>query len=482
MKKLLLIGLTAAMTVSFTSCKEKKAEVADDTTVSWHMMFQEQDDLQAVENEINKRISGKLGAKVDIIRQDPSTYNQKIQVMFASGESFDLCWMSPGAGYHNYAAKGALMPLNDLIDKYARKSYEQIPEKFWDAAKIDGEIYGFLNYQIVGRQFGYVMQKDMVDESGFDYQNMKEYKDIEPLLKYINENSPTDITLGLFGGSNYENCLTSYGIEQIAKIGGIRVGDESFKVFNIYEQPEYPELCKLMRDWYNKGYIEKDAATITNGLEMRKKGIVKVWWDMTGPGFEPTFEAGCGGKPVYTKVIVPPIVTSDNIIATMNSISKTSKHPEKAMQLLEMVNTNENDVYNLLCFGIEGMHYKKTGENRIELTENSKYYPNIAWAWGNQFNAYLMPGQDDDLWEKTKELNNTAQTSELLGFCFNTDKVKSQISQVTSVINEYDSLLGTGMVDPEEKYDEFVKKMKTAGSDEIIAELQAQINEWKGLN
>lgn len=482
MKKLLALVLALVMVCGFTACNNNNGtgeETANADAVSWYMMFPEQEDLQLVEDELNNRISEKLGTTVDIMRLDPAAYNQKTNVMFASGEVFDLCWMSPGAGYYNYATKGALMPMNDLIAEYAPLSYAAVPEKFWDAARVDGEIYGFLNYQIVGRQFGFVMDQEMVKAANFDYESMTNYKDIEPLLSYVHENHPDDIAYGRFNGSSYSNHFNSWGMIPITELCCFRADDENITVLSSYEQPEYLELCKSMRDWYEKGYIEPDAATITNNVELRKGGKIKCWFDMTGPGFEPTFEAGTGGRPVYTKVVVDPLVTSENIIATMNSISATSKKPEKAMQLLEMVNQNEEDIYNLLCFGIEGKHYTKVGENRIELAEDTKYYPNIAWAWGNQFNAYLMPGQPDNLWEMTKELNANADISPLMGFCFNSEPVKTQVSQLTSVVDEYDSILGTGTVEPTEKYDEFIAKLKAAGIDDVVAEMQRQIDEWR---
>lgn len=480
MKRILAFMTAIFMAFVAAGCGGNEPESAGsaEEVVTWHMMFQEQEDLQMVEDEINNRIGDKLGAKLDIIRIDPSSYTQKMQIMFAASEVFDLCWMSPGTGYNSFVEKGALMPMNSLIEQYAPKSYAAIPENFWDAARINGEIYGFLNYQIVGRQFGYVLQQDMLDESGFDPSTIEEYTDIEPLLAYIHENHPEYMAIGIIGASFYENLMSLNHMEQIITGVGYRTDGDTIEIINLYEQPEYLELCRVMRDWYNKGYIEKDAATITNSLELRKKGIVKTWWDMTGPGFEPTFETGCGGRPVQTKLVVPPTITSGNITATMNSIAKTSTHPEKAMQLLEMVNQNEEDIYNLLCFGIEDVHYTKTGEKRIEMKPDAKYNPNIAWAWGNQFNAYLQPGQDDDLWEKTKELNNTAEQSKLLGFSFDSENVKSEVSQVTSVITEYDSLLGTGTVDPDTMYQEFIDKLKSAGIDNLIAEVQTQVDTW----
>ena len=82
------------------------------------------------------------------------------------------------------------------------------------------------------------------------------------------------------------------------------------------------------------------------------------------------------------------------------------------------------------------------------------------------------------MWEKTKELNNTAEQSKLLGFSFDSENVKSEVSQVTSVITEYDSLLGTGTVDPDTMYQEFIDKLKSAGIDNLIAEVQTQVDTW----
>ncbi len=481
MKRVIALGLAVLMAFAVVGCGDK-ANTTDENKVTWHMMFQQQDDLEAVEAEINKVIKEEIGTELDIVRIDPADYTQKMQVMFAAGEDMDLCWMSPGTGYSSFVEKGALLPMNDLIAKYAPKSYAAVPEKFWDAARVKGEIYGFLNYQIVGRQFGFVMQQDMLDEANFDLDSLEKFEDIEPLLKHIHDNHPDYIAYGRFTNSAYENFFADYNMEEITRGVGFRTNNDKIEVINLFAQQEYQDLCNLMRDWYEKGYIEQDAATISNSLDLRKKGIVKAWQDMTGPGFEPTFESGCGGRAVKTKTMIPPVVTSANIIATMNSIAKTSKSPEKAMQILELVNQNVGDIYNMLCFGLEGQHYNKTGENRIELIENSGYYPNIAWAWGNQFNAYLMPGQADDLWEQTMALNESATQSKLLGFLFDTEPVKTEISQMAAVISQYDALLGTGTVSVADKYDEFMDKLEVAGVNTVVAEAQRQIDAWLAEN
>ena len=70
-----------------------------------------------------------------------------------------------------------------------------------------------------------------------------------------------------------------------------------------------------------------------------------------------------------------------------------------------------------------------------------------------------------------------APISPYLGFACDTSAVSTEIGMVTNIINEYDSQVGTGMAD-EAIYNEFIEKLKSSGADKIIAEYQAQLNEW----
>lgn len=145
--------------------------------------------------------------------------------------------------------------------------------------------------------------------------------------------------------------------------------------------------------------------------------------------------------------------------------------------MIELMNTDV-ELYNLMVFGIEGKHYKKAGDNRVELIPDAGYYPNKAWSFGNQFNAYLQPGQDDDVWEKTIELNNSAKPSRILGFIFDQEPVKAEIAQTMSVVDEFTPALWTGSVSPDKYLQEFLEKLKVAGADKIIEEKQRQLDAW----
>jgi len=261
--------------------------------------------------------------------------------------------------------------------------------------------------------------------------------------------------------------------------GVVAVGDDSLTVFNQYESEIFKNYIALMRDWYTKGYIKRDSATTTSGGELRKQGYLATICDMIGPGFETSFKDIMGGRDVETVIFDPPFINSNSLLASLNAISATSQNPEKALQILELFNTNKDNIYNIINFGFEGEHYKKISENRIEPIVNSGYYPNCAWMFGNQFNAYLVPGQKDDVWEETIELNKSAGASKLLGFRFDSTNVTNETSQCGAVLGEYLKLLASGSVETETIYNDFINKLKVAGVDKIIAEKQAQINAWK---
>jgi putative aldouronate transport system substrate-binding protein len=93
--------------------------------------------------------------------------------------------------------------------------------------------------------------------------------------------------------------------------------------------------------------------------------------------------------------------------------------------------------------------------------------------------SMLISGtQPDDVWEKTKALNESAKVSTLYGFSFNVDSIKAESANSAAIVNEYRAAFNTGMFgdDTEKKYNEFLAKLKTAGIDKVLAEKQKQVD------
>ena len=60
-------------------------------------------------------------------------------------------------------------------------------------------------------------------------------------------------------------------------------------------------------------------------------------------------------------------ITNASARGAMTAINKNSAHPEKAMEFLNLVNTDEY-LRNLLNYGIEGVHWTKAEPTAEELS------------------------------------------------------------------------------------------------------------------
>ena len=150
------------------------------------------------------------------------------------------------------------------------------------------------------------------------------------------------------------------------------------------------------------------------------------------------------------------------------------------------------ELYNILVYGIEGEHYEKVTNNKVRPVGYTKQpaanapYGQYAWALGNSFNAYQIysewddPSLDSDF---IKKLNSDARESKLMGFSLDTTPIKLELKQIDAVVEEYGDM--KQMIISEncaEMYDEFVEKLKLAGDDKVVAEIQRQIDEWRNKN
>ncbi|MBQ8587946.1 MAG: ABC transporter substrate-binding protein, partial [Clostridia bacterium] len=207
-------------------------------------------------------------------------------------------------------------------------------------------------------------------------------------------------------------------------------------------------------------------------------GRYATWVETYKPGILAEMKLRYGKEVVYAPIMKPYITSARP--AAMTAVSKTSKHPELALKLIELMNTDK-ELYNLISYGIEGKHYTLDSEGKVEYIENSGYAPKAAWKFGNQFNAYLVSGQEDTVWDDTRAMNDNALRSPILGFSVDTKNIKNEISQVSSVYKEF-SMANKGIADLEDYYDDLIAKLKTAGIDKITEEAQRQYDEWKKNN
>ena len=492
LKKVLAVTMAAAMAAGMTSgfgvraAASESASGLEEVTLTWYIPGNgPQADTDKVEEAVYEYLKDDLNVQLNFVECDWGSYDDKVQMAIASQEPFDFCYTAHWSNnFYNNISKNAFLELEDLLDEYAPELKESVPQEGWDASTVNGHIYGVPNVQAWAYQ-GYVaVRDDILEKYEFDLTTVDELKDLEPLFEKVKADDPTMYPIVNCGTAdilnNFQNTLN---FEELAgsKIPGVlQYGDEELKIVNQWELPQVQEFLQLMYDWNQKGYFKSDSATLTDYIPELTSGrsIAKV-----GATYSPSTKASeekYFGQPVTVQTFGTSHISTSSIVAALTAISRTSEHPDRAIQFLERVNTDPV-LYNLLCFGIEDLDYTREG-NIATTVENSGYDPNQDWVYGNQFNAYVRAGQPENLWELMKENNDAAEPSPVLGFAFDSTPVQTELASVSAVVDEYYLSLSTGSVDPEKTLPEFIDKLEKAGSQTIIDECQKQLDAWVEAN
>lgn len=453
--------------------------------LTWYFVGNaQQEDTPLVEAAVNKYLAEntKLNTTIKLQCFDWGSYTEKMQAMIAAGETFDICFTANWANdYYQQAAKGAFVPLNDLLPTYAPKTAALLGEDFLAGSQINGQNYAIPANKEKAHQWGLLVRKDIADKYQMNFDNVKTLADMEPFFQTIKDNEPSMYAL--------EACIgeSPYRLLDFDRLGGDTVpgvvwNDSSdLKVFNQLEAPESMEFFKLMHSFYEKGFVREDAATITDYSADQKAGKIFAAVRSLKPGKDA--EESIAMNQQYLQIeLTPAIMSNRETSGSMQAISRTSKNPERALMFLEEFNTDPV-LNNLINFGIEGTHYTKVSDGVITATaDNAKYNPGLGWAFGNQFINYLWDSEDPEKWAKFEQFNADSMPTKTLGFVLNTEPIKTEIAQCTNVWNQYVPSLETGTSDPEKLVPEAIQALKDAGVDKIIAEMQKQLDEWVAAN
>lgn len=477
---LLFLCLLMASTM-LAGCK-KEESVASNEKLLWYARLNKQTANEEVFQKADEMVREKLGIGLDIVALED--YNTKIQVINASGEDYDIVYTSGTVNnYYKNVADENFLALDELLPQYAPNLYKLFGEDVWDAVKVDGKIYGVVNQQIAARAPCFYVPKQNVELLGLDkekYANAS-LADYEEYLRLVHEKTGSYTHMADFWTGGGEQV---YGMELVNGSnlpGAIRIDEENPKIINQYETEEYKEYIKLRAKWVQEGLTSPMHVTESDLPKFADypEGEVVPWLGFCNtymPGVENDYKTSYGiDVEILTKS--RPILNGYSLTSTMTAINSETKHPEKSVEFLEMLHTDK-EFYNLIAFGIENKHYKKLTENRIEVIDKDAYSQPV-WAIANMFNAYLIEGQEDGIWEETKKINNEAKRSPVLGFSPNLDEIQLEVANCNAAMDEYLNVLNEGLMDVDTTYDAFIQKLKTAGCDEMIRKLNEQLDEWR---
>ncbi len=485
---------TAAGAADTTTAKEEKTETPEEiVTLKWYMSINPvAPDTDKVIEKLNEYTREKIGVEIDYTVIANPDYKEKMPTLINSGDYFDICftanWTTP---YLQFAAKDAFLDITELLPQYAKETADFIPEALLNAASVNGKLYGVPSYKEMGWQSGFFVNSDMAKEYGIDLTAVKTMADYTEVLKTVKEKS-TAAGKNVIGvsGLRYQFMVPFESLTGNPQLPGASAVKEynnfagQEEVFNQYAAPDYMEYCKLANDWYKNGYLSKDPVNYDKDTANRdndfKNGNLFSYVISYAPGAAEA-EAAKTGHGVAFIPVMNPLFETRNAMGGLLAISSASKYPEKALEFINLLNTDEY-VGTLIRHGIEGEHYTAVGDNQVDRTMGGTLNPadngydyTYGWQFGTPFNQKWDISYPDNIEDMFKEYNASVVVAPHSGFTFDNSPVETEIAAVTSTVEEYTWALEAGMVDPETNIPKFLKALEDNGVNVLLEEIKTQL-------
>ena len=368
-------------------------------------------DTQKV-TELFEELSG-VDIEVEYIPGD--AYMDKIQLIIASGEKFDL--FNPGPEpWPVLKAKGAIQPLNDLLDNYAPTykalltntgCYEAPPNAWPYVSDADGKIWAFPNVGCIVRSAALSIRTDWLEKLGMEFPkgaageprmsfaDYEEYlgrvlkedpngngrNDEFPLVPYREIGTfahPLDVVQAFFTGFSGERYLANKTVLPAEK------------------NAKYKDMLAKFREWYSKGYLHREFFVLkreqVNDLVISDRVGSSMGWD--SDHVRAMAELQKNNPDAYMTIIPPPTDPPGGVAAykpqvaygAATYLSATAESPEFAVKVFDWA-AQSLDNNTLLWKGIEGEHFKWVDKPKltIELIGDTTRYQSALILWVSLF-------------------------------------------------------------------------------------------------
>ncbi|HIU19604.1 MAG TPA: ABC transporter substrate-binding protein [Candidatus Limiplasma stercoravium] len=465
MKKLLAMLLALTMLLGMTGTFASAEEVV---TLKWVTVGSGMPtNYDAWLAQINPYLAEKIGVNVDVEVIGWGDWDNRRNMIISTNEPYDIIFGNSGT-YNNDVQMGAYYEITEeMLAEYAPGLMELIPSAYWDACRVDGLIYAVPTYKDSSMTNYFVWDKELLDANGLDASEGHTLEAIEPILYELKDKTSNTVYPLNSNGATYLLSVydqMSTGLPAI----GVRIDDTEYKVVATLEQEDIMTSLSLLHKWYNDGIINADAATHAESNKYNVCSVAQGWPSAAITTWGPNM-----GVEAVAYQFGQTIASNETVQGSLNSISINCPYPEKALQLLDIINT-DTYVRDLFYYGVEGENWEYTEDGRVH--KINAEWTMAGYTQATFFNVSLTDDMDFNQWDEVRELNDNATASVLLGFFFDTTPIQDQLASCIEIFNRYKGEVLTGTTDPAVSVPQMMEEMRAAGFDDIVAEAQAQVD------
>lgn len=517
---LLIVAMTAAL---FVGCGKSE----DDTVeLVWASLVYESQEYETVIQVFNEKLQEFLpNTTVKFEKISADTWSN----WMSSGKQVDIAW----AGYIFdplvEVEKKSYLALDDLIAEYGPNIAKEMEEYAADYEKgnYNGSQYLIPNQQARYKQTGALtvpaalwkyMDEDAMlaalDASPYLTEEQLQVVDNYLAKVYASSDYDTDVIAKYIDISNIYEIMAKRGYDFITDGMCYKAFDENPQIVGFHETDEFKLFAKYAAKWYEKGYISSEVLTgggIGSRTAVLTAQTTNDWYPTTveGQGEEKgiVYQFDTAGNISTYKILTEKENQMYNGVkvfaedATYLTIPYTSKNPERAMQLLDLLRSPEGqELFTLLVYGFEKdselakeydtYHYEVTEDGMAQGVDytvqpsSSSKYGMTGWMVGNCLLTYLtpdlLPGVDEYLKDFKKNVEPTLHATKYAGFMYDSEDISIDLTNIRSVITDYELRLSSGSAGSnwESLHQEMLNKLNASGLESVKQNLQTQADEY----
>jgi putative aldouronate transport system substrate-binding protein len=304
----------------------------------------------------------------------------QLNLLMASGDLPDIIVM--GLNYSQYLNTGYIKPLDDLLERYGQNILKRGSEQAWKLMTIQGKKYAMPYENTIIKLLASV-RSDWLKNLGIDLSKNKDYgtfggkyvtlEEYKNIVTQFTRNDPDkngkNDTYGI-GGPGDKLSNGSWG-NIYGAFGGIPghtyISNNKATPWIVTDQ--YRAGLVYINSLWKEGAIDPEVY-LMNRDQARQKlingvsgALIGCWWSL------PQVLVRDGLQKVNPEAdFIPLFLTSNDgktmgypdngLISNTIVITSTSKVPEKAMEFLNYLHTDEG--YYLVRWGVEGVDYTMT--------------------------------------------------------------------------------------------------------------------------
>ncbi len=394
-------------------------------------------------------------------------YTDMVLSGIESGEEYDIIFSGlseigqEDSSYPRSVKRNIFAPLDDYLENMqsGKKLYSLMSEKYWDALRINGSIYGVDGaFSSLKSGSGFLYDSELVQKYGYDISKSPlEQLDI---LHKIKDNESCDV-IALF-----KDLYVGY-IDDPSVTFGVYFDSEQKQAKCILDNEDYIAHTRMIYELNKEGLVTNLGEGFFKDKCFMFKNTSQVIYP-EGTIYETEYLSTGNYQNVIPSFGAPTI----NRAGSATGICSASKHKNLAFELLALAQTDPY-LNNLLTYGIEGQSYIKNGEKVDGM------FGADVMRFANRAICYPTNRELPNQAELLIDTFNNAEQSPIFGLEFTFVGLDKQVKDANDVLRSFSDAIFYSLSSFDDIVSEYRQRFYDVGIKDIIDEANRQYKEWE---